>query len=45
MNQKRNNKGEQLSPVFFTFDFCSSQGYVTSTDAKPVLASTCNWPL
>ena len=28
-----------------TFDFCSSQGHMTSTEAKPVLASKCDWPL
>ena len=28
-----------------TFDFCSSQGHMTSTEAKPVLASKCAVPL
>ena len=28
-----------------TFDFCSSQGHMTSTEAKPIPASKCDWPL
>ena len=28
-----------------TFDFYSGQGHMTSTEAKPVLASKCDWPL
>ena len=28
-----------------TFDFCTSQDQVTSTEAKPVLAPKCDWPL
>ena len=28
-----------------TFDFCQGQGHMTSTEAKPVLASKCDWPL
>ena len=28
-----------------TIDFCSSQGHMTSKEAKPVLASKCDLPL